>query len=398
MKDKRTLRVALVANLLPPYRISLYNQINAHPDINLEVLLCSWKEKDRSWDVNTEEINFSCHTFRGLNIPLRFSPSRSDYYHIHLNTSLLARLAVEKYDTVIFSGYASLTHQAAFWLTKMKKIPGIIWYRSHASSNSLIRKLMSPYIDAMINGSKAVIVPGEKSKQHLLLRGADPRDIFSVGNSIDNDSFNQAYRSFQEKGQIALRKELNLADQKVILYVGRLVDVKGLFVLLDSFVQVKKKVPGSTLLILGDGYLQSKLMRYCQQHDISSVKFVGFVQPSELGKYYFSSDVFVLPSRYETWGLVLNEAMIFGLPVVTTSCVGAAGEIVLNKKTGFIVPPDNPEMLADALVTILSNEQLSKAMGENAQALIAKHKPEHSAPGFVKAIRHAAEQNNRQKK
>lgn len=396
MRENKTLRVALVANLLPPYRISLYNQINAHPDINLEVLLCSWKEKDRSWDVNSEEIKFTCHTFSGLNIPLRFSPSRSDYYHIHLNFSLLARLVKEEYDAVIFSGYASLTNQASFWLTKMKKIPAIIWYRSHASSNALIRKLLSPYVDAMINGSSAMIVPGEKSKEHLLLRGVDSQDIFSVGNSIDNDSFNQSYRSSQERGRNALRKELNLDDQKVILYVGRLVDVKGLFTLLDSFIQVKKKVPGATLLILGDGYLQSELMSYCQQQHISSVKFIGFVQSSELGKYYYSSDVFVLPSRYETWGLVLNEAMIFGLPVVTTSSVGAAGEIVLDKKTGFIVPPDDPEKLAEALVTILSDESLSRTMGENARSVIANHKPEHSARGFVKAIRRVAGKNNRQ--
>ena len=293
----------------------------------------------------------------------------------------------ENYDAVIFSGYASFTHQAAFWITKLKKVPAILWYRSHDSSSSLFRRILSPYIDAIIKKSDALLVPGEKSLQHLLIRGADQQRIFRVGNTIDNDSFKQSLREYDDIGKKEIRKQLGLADQKIILYVGRLVGVKGLFVLLDSLKTVEKEIPGVLLLVVGDGYLRGDLESYCQEMRIKSVRFEGFIQPSDLGKYYFSADVMALPSRYETWGLVINEAMVFGLPVVTTSGVGAAGEIVVDKKTGFIIPPDEPAKLAEALGRILSDTSLARQLGENAQRMIAEHSPERSAQGFVDAVR-----------
>jgi len=389
MKNGNSLRVALVASFLPPYRISLYNQINTHPQIDLDVLLCSLKEKDRSWNLETGGVEFPYSVYWGLNIPLRFSPSRSDFYHIHFNGILLARLIREDYDAVILSGYTSLTHQAVYWLAKIKRLPVILWYRSHSASGSVVRKAVTPYIDTLIRRSDALVVPGEKSKQYLLERGAGPGSIFPVGNTIDNQGYLQVYRRYSKIGRTELSQKLDLVDKKILLFVGRLVDVKGLFDLLDAFIIVNNRVANATLLIVGDGYLEAKLWDYCRENNIASVKFAGFIQPSELGEIYLCADVFVLPSHYETWGLVLNEAMIYGLPVVTTSSVGAAGEIVQNGKTGFVVPPRDPEQLADAIVRIFSDEALAISMGENAQALIAEHTPERSAQGFVEAIEYA---------
>jgi glycosyltransferase involved in cell wall biosynthesis len=190
-------------------------------------------------------------------------------------------------------------------------------------------------------------------------------------------------------GRDALRQKLNLTGSKVILYVGRLIDMKGLFDLLDAFQVVVNEVPEARLLLVGDGYLEEDLRQTCRENDLPSVEFVGFVQPTDLGKYYLSANVFVLPSHYEPWGLVVNEAMIFGCPVVATSAIGAAGEIVRHGETGLIVPPRAPDQLAEAIVAILSDKDLAESMGKNAQALIAEHTPERSAQGFAEAIEYA---------
>ena len=384
------IRVALVASFLPPYRISLYNQIHANPAVDLEVMLCSIKEKDRSWNLELERINFPYTVYKGLNIPIRFSPSRSDYYHIHFNSGILARLIQRRYDAVILSEYSPLTHQATFWLLKLKKTPVILWYRSHSSSYAMIRRIMTPYIDMIINHSEALLVPGDKSKKYLQDRGANPENIFSVGNTIDNQWYTQSYRHHLQEGRSHLRKKLKFDGHKVLLFVGRLIDMKGIFDLLDAYSIIKKQLENAILIIVGDGYLEEELKKYCHKKNISSVRFEGFVQPSVLGQYYLSADVFVLPSHYEAWGLVLNEAMIYGLPVVTTSSVGAAGEIVLHNETGFIVPSGDPNTFADAVVKILTDTSLAKSMSENAQAIIDKHTPSHSANKIVEAIIHAA--------
>jgi glycosyltransferase involved in cell wall biosynthesis len=375
--------------LLPPYRIALYNQIHAIPGIDLDVLLCALKEGDRSWQLNAEKAQFPYTVFPGLDVTLRFLASRSDYYHLHLNPRLIARLNRDEYDAVILSEYAPLTHQAAFWAAKLKRMPVILWYRSFSASSSLLRRLITPYIDTLINHSDALVVPGQKAKGYLLERGAKQNQIFAVGNPVDNRYYQRAYRTYQDVGRDALRQKLNLTGSKVILYVGRLIDMKGLFDLLDAFQVVVAEVPEARLLLVGDGYLEEDLRQTCREKVLPSVEFVGFVQPTDLGKYYLSANVFVLPSHYEPWGLVVNEAMIFGCPVVATSAIGAADEILQHGKTGLIVPPREPEQLAEAILQIVSDKDLADSMGKNAQALIAEHTPERSAQGFAEAIEYA---------
>lgn len=148
-----------------------------------------------------------------------------------------------------------------------------------------------------------------------------------------------------------------------LLYVGRLVPQKGVDVLLNSLYLAKKNGFNFELIIAGSGILEDNLKKLLHSLGLDeSVKFSGFITRTELPKYYTQSDIFILPSRYEPFGMVLVEAMASGLPVIASD-VGGMTEIVINGKTGLLVPPDDTKALTDAIMTLIGDKKKRASMG-----------------------------------
>ena len=146
-------------------------------------------------------------------------------------------------------------------------------------------------------------------------------------------------------------------------------------------------VRNTTLLIAGSGPLEEDLKREVARKNLKGVEFVGFKQERELWPYYLASDVYVLPTREDTWGMVVNEAMQCGLPVVCSKFAGSARELVENDKTGYVVDPHDANAFAAALERIVKDDELRRRMGEAALGKIAGYSIEESAKGFLRAIR-----------
>ena len=133
------------------------------------------------------------------------------------------------------------------------------------------------------------------------------------------------------------------------------------------------------LLIGGDGDFKRECEQLSEELKIKNMLFLGEISQNEVGVYYKTCDVFVLPSvflrnptgtySYEAWGLVINEAMSFGLPIITTNAVGAAFDLVKDGYNGFIVKNNNAEDLYKALIKILSNHDMAKKMGERSRGI-----------------------------
>lgn len=116
-----------------------------------------------------------------------------------------------------------------------------------------------------------------------------------------------------------------------------------------------------------------------QDFNLTNVHFIGFKSKKELKQYYMASDLFVLPTRQDVWGLVINEAMAYGLPVITTNKCIAGLELIKNQENGFIVPINNAEILADKINEILGNEIILKKIAENNLKKIKKYTIENMA-------------------
>jgi glycosyltransferase involved in cell wall biosynthesis len=138
------------------------------------------------------------------------------------------------------------------------------------------------------------------------------------------------------------------------------------------------------LLIVGEGPERKSLEKRAQ--NLPQVFFLGFRDWDDLPRFYAAADLFVLPSVREQWGLVVNEAMASGLPVVATRKVGAAQDLIIEGQSGYSVPENDAEALASAIDRACQSEERLRTMGERAQKLIEGWNYDATLSGFYQAL------------
>jgi len=168
---------------------------------------------------------------------------------------------------------------------------------------------------------------------------------------------------------LSLRRKLGVVSE-MILFVGRLVEKKGVHNLLAAMQQVLKKFPKATLVLVGDGTQRHELERMAERLEIAgAVRFLGKLPHEQLPEYYAAADLFVGPSVVdrsgdtEGLGVVFIEAASAGLAIVGTS-VGGISDVLIHEVTGIAVEPDQPEALANAIERLLRDEALRRRLGE----------------------------------
>ena len=193
--------------------------------------------------------------------------------------------------------------------------------------------------------------------QHVL--GAVKTKIRVIPNGVEASRFNNGRQPQPIPTGVS-------EDRKTILYVGRIVREKGIFTLLDAFEKLRKQGKDVSLVLVGEGPLKEDLAKEVLRRKLNDrVKLAGFVDEKELVSLYNSSDVFVLASHYEPFGMVALEAMASRVPVVVSD-VGGLSEIVEDGITGVKVPASNPSTLAEGILRVLEDRELSEQLKENA--------------------------------
>lgn len=185
-----------------------------------------------------------------------------------------------------------------------------------------------------------------------------PHNIEVIPNGIDILKFNPNINGY------GMRKKLGFECEPIILYVGKLEWNKGVDNLLIVFSKVVKEFPDAKLIIVGRGSQEKRLKKLADRINLTkSAIFMGKVQSEELPLLFAASDVFVLPSLMEGFGIVLLEAMACGKPCITTKA-GGSDDVVLNGETGLIVPPINQHSLYQAILTLLNDDDLAQKFGD----------------------------------
>ena len=193
--------------------------------------------------------------------------------------------------------------------------------------------------------------------QHVL--GAVKTKIRVIPNGVEASRFNNGRQPQLIPTGVS-------EDRKTILYVGRIVREKGIFTLLDAFEKLRKQGKDVSLVFAGEGPLKEDLAKEVLRRKLNDrVKLAGFVDEKKLVSLYNSSDAFVLPSHYEPFGMVALEAMASRVPVVVSD-VGGLSEIVEDGITGVKVPAYNPSALAEGILRVLEDRELSEQLKENA--------------------------------
>ena len=206
----------------------------------------------------------------------------------------------------------------------------------------------------------AIVVSTPHEREALVrLYGAPVDSIHVAAAGVDSDLFRPMSKS-------EARRQLDIAERNVILYVGRIEPLKGLELLINA-VALLDDMGDTRLIIVGgkpteDAEVQ-RLKALAESLGIGeSTTFTGTVDQRDLRKYYSAADVFVLPSYYESFGLAALEAMACGTPVVV-SRVGGLSSFVEEGRTGYLIPWRCAEPFSERIRTLLSNSDLRAAMG-----------------------------------
>jgi glycosyltransferase involved in cell wall biosynthesis len=236
----------------------------------------------------------------------------------------------------------------------------------------------------VLAGADAILVPGPDAALSAS-RYARSNRIITLNHCVDQSSLLSSAES--DAARRTWRRARGLHGL-VFLYVGALdIQFKGLDVLLDAFQSVRSSLPTSFLVIAGKGDGAPELAaRATSLGILDSVEFSGFVQPAELPSYYAGADVFVFPSRGDTYGMVIDEAMASGLPVITTTNVGEATLRIEHERSGLLVPPSDSEALARCMLQLGDSAERRSAIGCAAALSIRRFTPDSWAAQFEEIV------------
>lgn len=374
-------KVALIHNIISPYRIPLFEGLSEHPSIDLSVYFCAKTHGIRKWDI-LESKKFNYEVLSGVAL---------EFYGItyHFNPSVISKLLHGKYDVVIIGGCADFTTQTAFFTSKILKIPVILWSEGIESAQSFLGKVIHPLTKHIVKNVDAMVVPGTMSRDFHVKMGAIPEKIFVAPNIVDNNIFIEKSLKIKCDKEIFMQK-FNISNKKIILFIGQLIERKGVEYLIDAYKILKDEYDEVCLVIIGDGDLINQLEESCANKQIKDVHFTGWVSEEDKIAYYSIADLFVLPTRRDVWGLVINEAMCCGLPVISTKAAGCAVDMIKPCKNGFIVDVDDVDQLYSAMKEIILNDELAKNMGEKSLEIIKnEYTLKNMVNGFVSAITYA---------
>jgi len=368
------MKILLIVNLCTHYRVKLFELLDKMYDIRF----LFFSKGERYYDGQQHLGNFKGEYLWGLNILPR----------VRINPKLIYELLFYDYDVLVKCINGPLPILLSFFISKIRGKKFILWTGLWHHPETLFHRFSFPFVKFIYRHSDAICVYGAHVKKYLISLGIDKNKIFIFQKAADNSLYN---KSISTERVDSLTRDLNINGKKVVLFVGQLKKEKGVSYLIDAFEKLSRD--DVVLVLIGKGvqkkYLQS-LAAGCGLD--GRVLFLDYMKNDELYAFYAMADVFALPSITtktfkEPWGMVVNEAMNQGCPVVATNAVGAAaGGLVRNGINGFIVPEKDSTALREALGNILNDEDIRSKMSAASKRIISEYTVESKAEGFRQAI------------
>lgn len=336
------MRVLFTTNIPSPYRVDFFNELGRHCELTVLFESNLDKNRDRRW-LADKILNFKAIFMKGFKIgdAHGFCPE------------VLKYMSLKKFDTIVIGAYHTPSGMLAMEYLKLRKIPFIL------SSDGGMKKedtgIKYRIKQHFIGSANAWLSTGKLTSEYLEYYGARKEDIHVYPfTSIKEMEILDSPLSYDEKCKV--RSKLGIPEGKMILSVGQFVYRKGYDVLLRAAKNLDKSIG---IYIVGgipmDEYLEIK-----EEMNLTNVHFVDFLNKQELSNYYKAANLFVLPTREDIWGLVINEAMAYGLPIVTTNrCV--AGTEMVTSDVGAIINIDDSDALTKEINNILIGTKYTDA-------------------------------------
>jgi glycosyltransferase involved in cell wall biosynthesis len=390
---ERRLRVLTIASHPVQYGAPLFRLMARHPKLDFQVAYCSLRGAESGYDpefgANVQWDVPLLDGYKWTHIPNRGSGAEN--FWAWRNTGLWNFIRHGNFDAVISHiGYTHVSFWIAYLAARSKRIPFLfgtdasrIEPRDDSKSKLAIKKILWP---AVFSLAGQILTASSAGRDLIISLGFPPDRVSMTLITVDNDWW-LAQASAIDRDEA--RKSLGFAPtEKIVLFCAKLQPWKRPIDLLHAFASAA--IPSAKLVFAGDGAQRAELESEAAARGISGkVQFLGFVNQSQLPKLYKAADLMVIPSHYEPFGLVVNESMLCGCPVIASDRVGAVRDLITHAETGFVYPAGNTDALANTMHDALQGPLRLNAVTANALSRIRSWSPQASAEALVGAVESA---------
>ena len=387
----RDYAVAILAYHPMPYHVAFYRAVHADARLRETVLYLDRYGIDSRYDPEFKtEVKWDTPLLEGYRH--RFVRNlTSGVYNgpaMRINPGLIPEIAFGRYDAVLITGYD--TFSAWFALLAAKLSGKKVILRAEADltnpSQSLKRRLKEKFLASFLKLFPAIMYSCERNRRYFRHFGAIEEKLFPIPSAADNGQFLDLGRQAARRRSDLRRAHGIPEDAAVALFVGRLIDRKRPRDLFDAIERLHARCPGLWAVFVGDGPLRSGMETEARAAGLERMVFAGFKNLSEMAGYYFMADIFVMPSQYDPTPKAMNEAMICGLPVVVSSGVGTANDLVVHEVSGLVYEVGDVDALTAAIERLGANPVLRRQTAAAAVEAASKWSPEAGVEGLVAAL------------
>lgn len=346
------MKVLYLTNIPSPYMVDFLNELGKKCELTAVFERESSGVRDKSWK------KYRFESFQGIILKGKNIKVNEELDDQAICPQIIRYIKKEVYDAIIVANPCTPTGIIAILYMKLRKIPfGIQSEGGFPKDGRGIKEKIKKFI---MSGAKLYFSTADIGDQYFLQYGAEKKNIYRY-------PFTSLYRSEilsrlltkEEKNQI--KAELEIPYEKIVISVGRFIEVKGF----DVFIQACSNLEGDVGIYIIGGEPTEEYLSLQKQLELSNLHFVGHVDKENMKKYYCAADIFVLNSRGDTWGLVINEAMSYGLPIISSDKCYAALALIEQGENGYIVPVDQINAFHEKISYLLKNDLLCKKIGEH---------------------------------
>ena len=339
-------KVLYIVNVPAPYMVNYFNELGKLVELTVIFEKDTSTERDKSWSEYRLD-DFNSLILKGISTApdAAFCPS-----------VIRALKNAKEFDFIFISSMATPTGIMAILNLRRRGIPYILESEGgFAKSGKGLKEGIKRFI---MKGADKYFSTSPIGDNYFMTYGA-PADSFVKYpfTSIYEKDIASDVATLEERA--SLREKLGMSEKKIVLAVGQFIHRKGFDVLMEA----AKSLPEDIGVYFVGGEPTEEYLKFKEDFGLKQLHFVGFLSKEELSEFYRASDVFVLPTREDCWGLVINEAMACGLPVISTDMCIAGVELVTEDVNGYIVPIEDSVALATAIEKTLASEEKRAAMG-----------------------------------
>ena len=362
MPESPLLKVALLTDHPSPHMVEFFNALALQNDCNVKIIYCGAHAPGRKWKSPAD------------NLPHLFLKSVTLFGKMHFNPSIFNDINRVHADIwAINTMYTSPSTWFVIWWLNRKRIPWVYMAEPARPHNRLFLRLKYALLHFMLKQARGIIGTGNKAQEMYWPLVSRDKPVTAI-----------PYYALSLKDFLntPISRELNPYEDVSFLVVCQMIRRKGIDILLKACELLPKK--GWHLTLVGNGPLRKKMeTKFTEHFQDGRVKFIDEISYETRSSLFSKHHVFVFPSRWDGWGMVLPEAMACGLPAIVTDKVISAHDFIREGENGFIITANDCVMLADKMNWFLKNRTAIPSMGQHARQSLKDYKPETSAEKFI---------------